>query len=117
MAIRVCPQCQRKVSAGPVVAYTDKLECPHCHAALTVGVPSRVIGAFIGLGVGWLVWGYTKSMGGEAGWVLPTVYTFFAYSVTYTLYLVATSDLVMRPVEEEPAPVDAGGHGHGGAHH
>lgn len=117
MAIRVCPHCLRKVPAGPVVAYTDKLECPHCHSAITVGVPSRVIGAFIGLGVSELVWKFVQPMGGEAGWVLPVLYAFLSYSVVYTLYLMATADLVMRPVEAEPAPVAAAAHGHGGGHH
>lgn len=117
MAIRVCPHCLKKVPAGPVVAYTDKLECPHCHSAITVGVPSRVIGAFIGLGVGELVWKFVQPMGGEAGWVLPVLYAFLSYSVVYALYLMATADLVMRPVEAEPAPVAEVAHGHGGGHH
>ena len=117
MAIRICPHCLKKVPAGPVVAYTDRLECPHCHSPITVGVPSRVIGAFIGLGIGELVWKYVQPMGGEAGWVLPALYAFLAYSVVYTLYLMATADLVMRPVESEPAAVVADAHGHGAGHH
>lgn len=117
MAIRICPHCLKKVPAGLVVAYTDQLVCPHCHSAITVGVPSRVIGAFIGLGVGELVWSFVQPMSGEAGWVMPVVYAFLAYSVAYTLYLMATADLVMRPVEAEPAPVAADAHGHGGGHH
>lgn len=117
MAIRVCPHCLKRVPAGAVVAYTDKLECPNCHSAITVGVPSRVIGAFIGLGVADLVWRYVQPMGGEAGWVLPVVYAFLSYSVVYALYLMATADLVMRPVEAEPAPVAEATHGHGSGHH
>lgn len=117
MAIRICPHCQRKVPAGPIVAYTDKLECPHCHSPITVAVPSRVIGAFIGLGVGELVWKFVQPMDGEFGWVLPVLYAFLAYSVVYALYLMATSDLVMRPVEAEAAPVAADAHGHGRGHH
>jgi hypothetical protein len=116
VAIRVCPHCLKKVPADPVVAYTDKLVCPHCHTPITVALPSRVIGGFVALGVGWLVWIYSRNIGGEAGWVLPTVYTFFAYSVTYTLYLMATADLVVRPVETEPAPIADSSHGHGGGH-
>lgn len=117
MAIRMCPQCQKKVPAGPVVACTDKLECPYCQASLTVALPSRVIGAFIALGAGWLVWMYMRGMEGEGSWVLPAVYTFLAYSVVYAIYLMASADLVMRPVETEPVPVAADAHGHGGGHH
>ena len=116
MAIRVCPHCLRKVPAGPVVAYTDKLVCPHCHTPITIGFPSRFIGGFIALGVGWLVWIFSRNIRGEAGWVVPTVYTFFAYSITYTLYLMATADLVRRQVDAEPAPVADTSHGHGGGH-
>lgn len=116
MAIRVCPHCLKKVSPGPVVGYSDKLVCPHCNTPLAVSLPSRVIGGFIALGVGWLVWSYTRNMGGEARWVLPVLYTFLAYSVTYTIYLMATADLVKRPVEAEPAPISDVSHAHGGGH-
>lgn len=117
MAIRVCPHCLKKVPAGPVVANTDKLECPHCNSPITVGIPTRVIGALIGLGIGELVWKYVQPMGGEGGWVLPALYAFLAYSVVYMLYLMATADLVMRPVEAEPMPEFADAHGHSGGHH
>jgi hypothetical protein len=116
VAIRVCPHCLKKVPAAPIVAYEDKLVCPHCHSPITVSFPSRFIGGFVALGVGWLVWGFSRRITGEAGWVLPTVYTFLAYSVAYTLYLMATADLVRRPVEAEPAPIADTSHGHGGEH-
>jgi len=116
VAIRVCPHCLKKVPAGPVVAYTDKLVCPYCHTPITVAFPSRVIGGFIAMGVGWLVWIYTRNISGEAGWVVPTVYTFFAYSAAFTLYLMATADLVKRPVEAEAGPIASVSHGHGGGH-
>jgi hypothetical protein len=118
VAIRVCPQCLKKVPADPVVAYTDKLVCPHCQSPITVGFPSRFIGGFIALGVGWLVWIFSRNnISGEAGWVVPTVYTFLAYSFTYTLYLMATADLVRRPEDAEPAPIAHDSHGHTASHH
>jgi hypothetical protein len=116
VAIRLCPHCSRKVPAGDVVAYTDTLECPHCETPLTVALPSRVIGGFVALGVGWLVWIFSRPMSGEAGWILPTVYTFLAYSATYALYIMATADLVRRPVDAEPVPITTAPHVHGGAH-
>src|SRR5579864_3933076 len=118
--MRECPQCMKKVPATRVVAYTDKLECPHCEALLKVALPTRVIGAFIGLGVGWLVYGWAQnSLMGEEAWVLPTVYSFLAYSVVYTLYVMTTADLVKRPKEDElpiPSVTLAAAHGDAGGH-
>ena len=116
MAMRVCPKCGNKVPAVDVVAFTNTIECPHCDSLLTVALPSRVIGAFIGLGVGWLVYGWAaRSLTGEEAWVLPAVYSFLAYSFVYTLYMMTTSDLVMRqPEVEEAIPVVIGAAPHGG---
>jgi len=120
MAMRECPQCGKKVPATRVIAYTDRIECPHCEAALTVSLPSRVIGAFIGLGAGYLVYGWAKNgVTGEAAWVLPAVYSFLAYSAFYALYLMTTGDLVKRPVEPEiatPMTSPAAAHAHGAGH-
>jgi hypothetical protein len=119
--MRECPQCGNKVPATAVVAYTSNIECPHCQALLTVALPTRVIGAFIGLGVGWLVYGWAqKTLTGEAAWVLPAVYAFLAYSFVYTIYVMTTADLVMRVAEPEasvPSVTPAAAHGHGGGHH
>jgi hypothetical protein len=118
--MRECPQCGNKVPARDVGAYTDEIECPHCQALLRVALPTRVIGAFIGLGVGWLVYGWAQnSMTGEEAWVLPALYSFLAYSFVYTIYVMLTADLVMRPKEVEvaiPAVTLAAAHGDGGHH-
>src|ERR1019366_4282848 len=98
--MRECPQCMKKVPATDVVAYTNSIECPHCQALLTVALPTRVIGAFIGLGVAWLVYRWAQNnLTGEAAWVLPTLYAFLAYSLIYTFYVMITADLVMRQAE------------------
>jgi hypothetical protein len=121
VAMRECPQCGKKVPATAVVAYTDRIECPHCRALLTVALPSRVIGAFIGLGAGWLVYSWTQgALTGEAAWVLPTVYSFLAYSIVYTVYVMTTADMVRREAEPEaavPVVTPAAAHGGGGGHH
>ena len=121
MAMRECPQCMKKVPATEVVAYTNSIECPHCQALLTVALPTRVIGAFIGLGVGWLVYGWAqKSLTGEAAWMLPTLYAFLAYSFIYTIYVMTTADLVMRQAEVEAPALSvtpAAAHGDVGGHH
>jgi hypothetical protein len=120
MAMRECPQCGKKVPATRIVAYTDHLECPHCEAALTVSLPSRVIGAFIGLGAGYLIYGWAQSsVSGEGAWVLPAVYSFLAYSFFYAIYLMTTADLIRRQVEPDLATTmtpPAAAHAHGAGH-
>ncbi len=99
MAMRVCPHCGNKVPAVDVVAFTNTIECPHCDSLLTVALPSRVIGAFIGLGVGWLVYGWAAgSMTGEEAWVLPAGVCVFWRTALFTRFtaMMTTSDLVMR---------------------
>lgn len=117
MAIRLCPQCLKTVPAGPVVAFSDSLVCPHCDASLRVSDANRIIGGFLGLGVGWLVWGLTREATGPLAWALPAVYSFLAYSASYAFYLMLTADLVMRPPEAEPASAALDAHGAGGGHH
>ncbi len=117
MTGRVCPMCQKKVPAGLVVAYSDTLECPHCHSPLRLADSSRILGAFFALAVGLLVWSYTAPGTGNMGWVLPTVYTFLAYSAAYAVYLMATGEVVSRAAEPEPVPVSVAVSGHGGGHH
>jgi hypothetical protein len=109
--------CQKKVSAGSVVAYSDTLECPHCHSPLRLADSSRIVGAFFALAVGLLVWSYTAPGAGNMSWVLPAVYTFFAYSAAYAIYLMVTGELVSRPAEPELVPAAVAADGHGGGRH
>ena len=122
MAIRTCPICMAKVSAGQVVAYSDTIECPGCRAQLEVSPVSRVLATTLGLVAAALVWRLTRRMGGSLGWVLPVVYAFFAYSVVAPLFLMATADLVTKSAaapSETMAVAASGaiGHHHSGAHH
>jgi uncharacterized protein YbaR (Trm112 family) len=117
VAARICPMCHKKVSAGLVVAHSDTLACPHCQSPLRVADSSRIVGAFFALAVGLLVWSYVAPGNGTMGWALPAVYTFLAYSASYTFYLMATGELVSRPAEPEPALVEVAAHGHAGGHH
>lgn len=75
------------------------------------------MGAFFALAVGLLVWSYAAPGIGNMSWVLPTVYTFLAYSGAFAIYLLAFGELVSRPAEAEPVPVAVDAHGHGGGHH
>ncbi|HXN65888.1 MAG TPA: hypothetical protein VN862_11185 [Candidatus Acidoferrales bacterium] len=115
MAIRICPKCGKQVPATAVVAYSDTLVCPHCHSPLRVSDVSRIIGAFIALAVGALVWRWSRGMPPELPWFGPEVHAFLAYSFAYAGFLMATADLSMRALEAAPEPLGASAHGHGPA--
>jgi hypothetical protein len=112
VAIRICPHCGKHVPATATVAYSDTLVCPHCHSPLRVSDASRIIGAFLALAVGALVWRLTHTLPGLLDWVMPEVYAILAYSFTFAIFLMATADLSMRPVEAAPEPLAASTHGH-----
>ena len=121
MAIRTCPQCMTRVSPGEVVAYSDGMECPGCKAQLEVSPGSRVLATTLGLAAAVLIWRMTEWSGGALSWVLPMVYSFFAFSVVAPIFLMATADLVNKPVEATSALVEgeatSSSHGSVGSHH
>ncbi len=116
MAIRTCPLCMTKVSAGRVVAYTDGMECSGCKTQLEVSQGSRLLATTVGLLAGALVWRLTRFSGGTLGWVLPMVYAFLAFSIVSPLFLMATADLRSKPAEalteQPPVPAHSPGEGH-----
>ena len=113
--MRICPKCSKQVPATLAVAFSERVECPHCNSALRASDATRIIGAFIGLLVGFVVWKYTRGPSGDLAWLLPEVYAFLAYSFAYAAYVMVTADLVLRPVEVvEVVVVEAAPHG---AHH
>ena len=117
MAMRMCPQCMKQIPPNIAAAYSYSLECPYCHAPLQVSDATRIIGAFASLLVGWLVYSVTSGGATPVPWLLPQVYSFLAYSVTYALYVMVTADMVMRPIEVAE-PLAATGHAPAhGAHH
>ena len=113
--MRVCPKCGNGISAGQVVAYSDNIECPRCGATLRVTDASRIIGAFLGLAIGLLVWRAAQGSGGNVSWLMPEVCAILVFSFSYTLYLMFAANVVARPPElVAPAP-DV--HGHAPAAH
>jgi hypothetical protein len=107
----------KQVPASLAAAYSDSLECPHCHSPLRVSDATRVIGAFMALLVGWLVYSFTSGKATPVPWLLPEVYSILAYSFAFALYVMLAADMVMRPAEApEPVIADAHAPAHG-AHH
>jgi ribosomal protein S27AE len=117
VSVRICPHCGRQVPTTLVAAYGDALECPHCHTTLRVSDGSRVIGAFLALAAGLLVWELTRGPSDGLAWLLPEIYAFLSYSLVFCLYVMAAADLVIRPADTAEETVTAGGSTVHGAHH
>ena len=115
MAARICPHCSNVVPATLAVAYTDGLECPHCHTRLDVATGSRMIASTVGLVAGWLVWHLTRDSGGILGFVLPELYSILTFGVVSALVLMFTAAFRIAPAVPVFAPAPAAGHG--GGHH
>ena len=118
MANRACPHCGKIVSAGLELAYSDGMDCPHCHTRIQVVGGSRVIAVWAGLAAGWLVWRLTRDSGGPLGDVLPELYAILAFGIVSPIVLAFSAALELAPAA--PAvDATAAGHGasHGGAHH
>jgi hypothetical protein len=118
VAMRSCPICFARISAGKIAAYTNDLECPNCKMPLEVALGSRTISIFAGLAAAVLVWLLTQDSGSALDWVLPLVYAFLALSVVSTVVLMLVADLRVRIPEAvaatehaiESAPAHASPH-------
>jgi hypothetical protein len=104
VASRVCPQCNTKVPAGAVAAFSEGVECPGCHARLEVSPASRMLGAWAGLAAAWVAWRVTRGGPGMLGGILPLFYALLAFGIVSALAVILSGDL--RPAPEAP-PVDA----------
>ena len=116
MANRACPVCGKIVPAGEVLAWSDLMECPHCHTALQATTGGRSVAVWLGLGAGWLAWWLTRDAGGPLGVVLPELYAILAFGIVSPLVLIFSAGLQIAPVApvvdvipSQPA--------HGGGHH
>lgn len=116
---RCCPHCGKKVPAGLELAYSDGLECPHCHTRLEVASGGRSLAVWVGLAAGWLVWWLTRDSGGPLGAVLPELYAVLAFGIVSPIVLAFSATLELAPAAPVAEPAAASSHGasHGGGHH
>jgi DNA-directed RNA polymerase subunit RPC12/RpoP len=113
VAIRVCPVCGKEVPASLSVAYSNGLECPHCHSRLEVSTSSRMLPTWLGLAAGWLVYHFARNAAGPVGFALPELYSILAFGIVTPLAMMFTAKLEpapLAPAATTPAP--AAGHGH-----
>lgn len=115
---RQCPQCQTRIPAVRVAAYSDSLVCPGCASPLEVAVGARYLASAAGLaGAAGLLW-WVAPPGRALDWTVPTLAAFLAYSVFAAVVVMLIGDLVPRTAPPA-APVEdaaAGDGGHGGHH-
>lgn len=112
---RQCPQCQTRIPAVRVAAYSDSLECPGCSSPLEVAAGARYLASAAGLvGAAGLLW-WLAPAGRALDWTVPTLAAFLAYSVVAAVVVMLVGDLVPRAVPPA-APAEDAAAGHGGHH-
>ena len=115
MAARQCPNCMTMIPAAKIVAYSNDLVCPGCQKPLEISDFSRNLGAFLALAAGVLVWWIASAHflndTSALGWVLPVVYSYFAFSIVAPIAVILLADLRLSSVNEIPVHRDiAPGH-------
>ena len=117
MAVRKCPYCLTVVPAMQVVAHSNDLTCPGCGRLLEVSPVSTYISVVAGLAGAAIVWHFAAGSDGMLGWVLPIVYSFFAFSIISPLTQMLAADLRLKSGEPLPAAMAPSAATSEGAHH
>jgi hypothetical protein len=106
MAARQCPNCLGMVPAGKVVSYSNDLACPGCQKPLEISDFSRNLAAFVALAAAVLVWWLAAASFSNStsalGWVLPVVYSYFAFSIVAPIALLLLADLRLKSADATP---------------
>lgn len=107
MAARMCPECLHTIPAGKVLAYSNDLVCAECKKPLEISALSRNIAAFTGLIAAVVVWWFASKRYAHdswaLAWILPIVFSYFAFSIVTPLVLALIADLEIGA--DAPAPV------------
>jgi hypothetical protein len=100
--------------AGKVVAYSNDLVCENCGKWLEISDGSRYLASFAALIPAVIVWWATsKHYANDSwalAWVLPIVFSYFAFSLVAPLVLALTADLRFRTVQATPVHQEALAH-------
>jgi|SRR5580700_4849307 hypothetical protein len=120
VAARVCPDCLHVVSVDRVLAYSNDLICPNCAKPLEISSPSRYLSAFAGLIAAVVVWwAASKHYANDSwalAWVLPIVFSYFAFSIVAPLVLALAADLQLRSIEAVPVHHEVAAPSHYSSH-
>jgi hypothetical protein len=97
MGNRACPLCFAKVPRSLVLARSEDLSCPSCHAPLELSRFSRVLSALFGLLAGFVAARLVLDVSTTGRWALPMFGAVLAYAFASALVLFFVSDLVVQP--------------------
>jgi hypothetical protein len=103
VSARICPECMHTLPAGKVLAYSNDLICSNCGKPLEISDGSRYVASFAGLIVAVIVWwAASKHYANDSwalAWVLPIVFSYFAFSLVASAVLALAADLRFRTVQ------------------
>jgi len=103
LVARACPECLHPVPVGHVLAYSNDIIYGNCGKPLEVSMLSRYIAAFVGLIAAVIVWwAASKRYAHDSwalAWVLPIVFSYFAFSIVAPIVLALIGDLEPRTIE------------------
>lgn len=103
MSARQCPNCFAFLPPGQTVAYSYDLICPSCQHALEISGLSQNVSAFAGIVAAVIVWWlasvHYSQQPGALEWVLPLLFSYFAFSLVAPLVLILTADLKLKPLD------------------
>jgi hypothetical protein len=106
VAARQCPNCLAMIPGGKIVAYSNDLVCPGCQKRLEISDFSRNLAAFAALAAAALVWwpasANLSNSTSALGWVLPIVYSYFAFSIVAPIALILLADLRLKSADVTP---------------
>jgi hypothetical protein len=117
---RACPQCHGVIPATRVMAFSDGIECPHCHARLEVASGGRMIAVIVGLAAAWLAWRLIRDSANILGFALSVLVPIVVFGAVSALVVTLTAVLRPAPVVPIAEPVSHADHAapaHGGSHH
>ena len=94
---RACPLCFVKMSRFQVLALSNEMSCPACHAELELSRSSRLLSSLVGIVVGAAIFHVAHTTNPMARWIWPIVAAFLSFGFASAGVLIVSADLVVRP--------------------
>ena len=115
MANLVCPVCSGKVPRTMVLAQSDGFACPRCGKTLELSGAGRLLASIAGLGGAWLAFDFARAhRWGQAlqlDWLVRLACAFLAFGIVSSVFLLFSSELVVKQDARIKAPSAEPTHG------
>jgi hypothetical protein len=106
VSARICPECMHTLPVGKVLAYSNEMICENCGKPVEISEGSRYLASFAALIVAIIVWwAASKRYANDSwalAWVLPIVFSYFAFSLVAPIVLALAADLRFRTEQAAP---------------